>query len=89
MMMKNVMPMLPPESIPAVDVRDVALAHIKAMKLKEAAGKRSINAHTEPHGSTSGVLDISDPKLTSRANCIGCFGCIGCVGCAGFRHEEA
>ena len=57
MIMKNVMPILPPRSFPTVDVRDVALAHIKAMKLKEAAGKRYINAHTRPLGSISTVFD--------------------------------
>lgn len=51
MIMKNAMPMIPPSSLPAIDVRDVALAHIKAMTLKEAAGNETENSSTIPHSS--------------------------------------
>jgi dihydroflavonol-4-reductase len=42
MMLTGKMPMLPPISLPIVDVRDVAAAHLAAMGQPEAAGQRFI-----------------------------------------------
>ena len=41
-------PMIPALSFPFIDVRDVAILHLKAMTTPEADGKRFIAAHSEP-----------------------------------------
>ena len=41
-------PMLPALSFPFIDVRDVAILHLKAMTTPEADGKRFIAAHSKP-----------------------------------------
>jgi dihydroflavonol-4-reductase len=41
-------PMIPALSFPFIDVRDVAILHVKAMTTPEADGKRFIAAHSEP-----------------------------------------
>jgi len=41
-------PMIPALSFPFIDVRDVAILHLRAMKTPEADGKRFIAAHAEP-----------------------------------------
>ena len=41
-------PMIPALSFPFIDVRDVAILHLKAMTNPEADGKRFIAAHSEP-----------------------------------------
>ena len=41
-------PMIPALSFPFIDVRDVAILHLKAMITPDADGKRFIAAHTEP-----------------------------------------
>ena len=41
-------PMIPALSFPFIDVRDVAILHLKAMITPEADGKRFIAAHSEP-----------------------------------------
>ena len=41
-------PMIPALSFPFIDVRDVAILHLKAMITPEANGKRFIAAHTKP-----------------------------------------
>lgn len=38
-------PMVPPISMPLIDVRDVALAHIKAMKVPAAAGNHILHVN--------------------------------------------
>ena len=40
--------MIPAMSFPFIDVRDVAILHLRAMKTPEADGKRFIAAHAEP-----------------------------------------
>ena len=41
-------PMIPALSFPFIDVRDVAILHLKAMTTPDADGKRFIAAHSEP-----------------------------------------
>ena len=41
-------PMIPALSFPFIDVRDVAILHLKAMTTPEADGKRFIAAHSKP-----------------------------------------
>jgi dihydroflavonol-4-reductase len=41
-------PMIPALSFPFIDVRDVAILHLRAMITPEADGKRFIAAHSEP-----------------------------------------
>ena len=41
-------PMIPALSFPFIDVRDVAILHLKALTTPEADGKRFIAAHSEP-----------------------------------------
>ena len=41
-------PMIPALSFPFIDVRDVAILHLKAITTPEADGKRFIAAHSEP-----------------------------------------
>ena len=41
-------PMIPALSFPFIDVRDVAILHLRAMTTPEADGKRFIAAHSEP-----------------------------------------
>ena len=41
-------PMIPALSFPFIDLRDVAILHLKAMTTPEADGKRFIAAHSEP-----------------------------------------
>ena len=41
-------PMIPALSFPFIDVRDVAILHLKAMTTPDAEGKRFIAAHSEP-----------------------------------------
>ena len=41
-------PMIPALSFPFIDVRDVAILHLKALSTPEADGKRFIAAHSEP-----------------------------------------
>ncbi len=47
-MLLGKMPMLPRAAFPMVDVRDVAMLHVRAMTLPEAAGLRIIAAGSEP-----------------------------------------
>ena len=47
-MIQGKMPMIPEIAVGMVDVRDVAKVHVKALSVKEAAGRRFILASTEP-----------------------------------------
>ena len=49
-MLRGKMPLLPNTAFPAVDVRDVALLHVKALTHPDVVGKRIIASSSESHG---------------------------------------
>lgn len=49
-MLRGKVPMVPNTACPAVDVRDVALLHVKALTNPDVVGKRIIASTSEPHG---------------------------------------
>ena len=54
--------MIKADGCAAVDVRDVAFAHLQAVKLPEAANKRFILAHSMPH-----YADYARPVIAKYA----------------------
>ena len=49
-MLRGKMPLVPNTAFPAVDVRDVALLHVKALTHPDVVGKRIIASSSESHG---------------------------------------
>lgn len=64
--MKREMPMLPRINLPVVDVQDVAEAHVRAMKIKDAAGRFIYLEPMEDNSTISHVVP-SSPHLIPRS----------------------
>ncbi len=59
-MLRGKLPMVPKLSFPMVDVRDVAMLHVKALSITEASGRRFIAASAEPNGFISAAQILKD-----------------------------
>jgi dihydroflavonol-4-reductase len=59
-MLLGKVPMVPNAAFPMVDVRDVAMLHVRAMTLQEARGRRFIAAHREPFGFAQMAKTLND-----------------------------
>ncbi len=66
-MLSGAMPGVPRLSIPIVDVRDVAAAHVAAIEAPEASGQRILLASGEPAIAMSGIADILRTHLGAAA----------------------
>ncbi|XP_076435321.1 uncharacterized protein LOC143275231 [Babylonia areolata] len=55
-LLNRAMPMLPNVSFPIIDVRDAALAHVRAMTIPDAAGRRHIATNTNMWFSQIGIV---------------------------------